>query len=362
MPAAFMHGARDVRLGRKAVPGPASLGPGEVLVNIEAVGICGSDLHYYKDGGIGAATIDSPFVPGHEFSARLCDDVPELGLAAGARVAVDPAMPCGSCEWCHAAQHNLCPHVQFTGAPPLDGALTQRVPLHHSQLFAVPDAFDAIDTLMLEPLGVAVHAADLARPQLLETVCILGCGPIGLLVSQLCALAGVARLILVDPIAARARHAVDAVQRSCAGVDAVAASSASDVARATGGRGADLVIEATNNPCGFADAADAARIGGRVVLVGIPDGNLYGQLDASLLRRKALEIKLSRRMGDVVPRAIELVRGGKVDVKAMVTHEFPLEQAAEAFAQAAAVHADAEGMTETEQERLSIKSVIRVSE
>ena len=329
MSAVFMHGAYDVRVGEKARPCAAALGPDQVLVDVEAVGICGSDLHYYKDGGIGAAKIDAaaPFVPGHEFSAVLCEDDEQLRLPKGARVAVDPARACGRCEWCRRAHENLCPHVSFTGAPPLDGALTETLPIGRTQLFAVPEHFSAVQTLMLEPLGVAIHAVDLAAPRLLETVAIIGCGPVGLKIAQLCRLAGVGQVLALDPLhyrAAAATAQANGADRSGTSIE--------ELYEWTGGRGADLVIEATNSPRGFNDAAEAASIGGRVVLVGIPDGNDYAQLDASLVRRKGLCIKLSRRMGHVMPRAIELVDEGKIDVVSMVSHAFPLAEAPIAFA------------------------------
>jgi len=329
MDAAYMHGAYDVRMGKKARPGAAELLAGQVLVDVEAVGICGSDLHYYKDGGIGAAKIDpaAPFVPGHEFSAVLREDDEQLRLSAGARLAVDPARACGRCEWCRRAHENLCPHVSFTGAPPLDGALTETIPIGREQLFPVPQHFSAVQTLMLEPLGVAIHAVDLAAPRLLESVAIIGCGPVGLKIAQLCRLAGVGQVFALDPLPYRAAAA--AAQAN--GADR-SGTSLQELHDWTGGRGADLVIEATNSPRGFNDAAEAACIGGRVVLVGIPDGNDYAELDASLVRRKGLCIKLSRRMGHVMPRAIKLVDEGKVDVVSMVTHEFPLAEAPTAFA------------------------------
>ena len=119
--AVFLHGVRDVRVG------PYSLRegrPGEALIDVAAVGICGSDLHYYKDGGIGGATVGGGFVPGHEFGGALCEDFPELGLKRGALVAVDPNGACGHCEWCREGYGNLCPNVAFIGAPPFDGAMT----------------------------------------------------------------------------------------------------------------------------------------------------------------------------------------------------------------------------------------------
>jgi L-iditol 2-dehydrogenase len=193
-------------MGMKEPPTAKDLGPDQVFIDIEAVGICGSDLHYYKDGGIGAAKIEERFVPGHEFAARMVADDELLGVHAGELVAVDPAKPCGKCEWCKRHHHNLCPYVEFTGAPPLDGAMTTRIPIGREQIFKIPQEFSVLEALMLEPLGVAIHAMDLAKPgkRLLETVCIVGCGPIGLKIIQLCRLAGVERIFAIDPLVYRA--------------------------------------------------------------------------------------------------------------------------------------------------------------
>ncbi|MGP1397127.1 MAG: zinc-dependent alcohol dehydrogenase [Inquilinaceae bacterium] len=320
MDAVYLHGVRDVRIGRYRPPPPRA---GEVLLKVGAVGICGSDLHYYLEGGIGPARIDTPFIPGHEFAAYTMEDMPALGLREGALVAVDPARPCGVCEWCHRGHHNLCPNVVFAGAPPYPGAMTGTIAATPAQIFPVPDGFTPTQAVMLEPLGVGVHAMDLARPHLQETVAVLGCGTIGLILVQLARLAGVAQVFAVDPVGYRADMA------KALGADAVA-DRVEAIADLTGGRGVDLVLEATNAPAGFQHAAEAARIGGRVVLVGIPDGDAY-TLSASMARRKGLSIKLSRRMGDVYPRAIALVAEGRVDVDRLVSHDFDLDGAVEAF-------------------------------
>ncbi|UFN47367.1 alcohol dehydrogenase catalytic domain-containing protein [Roseomonas sp. OT10] len=331
--ALYLHGAHDARVA------PFNLRegrPDEALLEVAAVGLCGSDLHYYKDGGIGSAQIKAPFVPGHEFGGWLAEDVAERGLRRGTLVAVDPNKACGDCPYCHAGHPNLCPHVEFIGAPPFDGAMTQRIWVPRSQIVAIPQGFTPLDAVMLEPLGVAIHAVDLAKPRLLERVAVLGCGPIGLLLLQVLKAAGAGEVLAVDPLEHRRAMAARL------GADR-AGSSVGDIQGWTGGEGAPLVIEATNNPLGFRDAVLSARIGGRVVLVGIPDGDTY-TLPAADARRRGLKIKFSRRMGEVYPRAIALVAAGKVDVAALVTHHVALEEGPEAFRRHAA---DAPGVIKT---------------
>ena len=297
--------------------------PGETLLDVAAVGLCGSDLHYYKDGGIGSAAIHEPFVPGHEFGGWLTEDLPELGLARGALVAVDPNHACGHCAQCREGHPNLCPNVEFIGAPPHDGAMTERIWVPRSQIVPLPETMTPLEAVMLEPLGVAIHAVDLAKPRLLERVTVLGCGPIGLLILQVLKQAGAGEMLAVDPQA----HRRDMAMRLGA---AHAAGSLAELQDRTAGEGTTLVVEATNAPEGFRDAVRAARIGGRIVLVGIPDGDTY-TLPAAEARRRGLKIKFARRMGEVYPRAIALVAQKRVDVAAIVTRSFDLEEAADAF-------------------------------
>lgn len=284
--ALYLHGPRDARVS------PFNLRegkPDEVLIDVAAVGICGSDLHYYKDGGIGAALIREPFVPGHEFGGYLNDDVPALGLARGTLVAVDPNKACGHCDWCREGHFNLCPHTVFIGAPPFDGAMTAKLWVPTSQIVKLPPTLGALAAVMLEPLGVAIHAVDLAKPRLLERVVVLGAGPIGLLIMQALKVAGAGEIFVVEPLAHRREMA------SRLGATVVGELLA-EVPSWTDGKGFSLVLEATNNPLGFRDAVLAARIGGRIVLVGIPDGDTY-TLPAADARRRALKIKFARRMG-----------------------------------------------------------------
>lgn len=324
MDAAFIHEPRDIRMG--SLPEPRR--NDGVVLRVATVGVCGSDLHYYLEGSTGGADIREPFVMGHEFSAYVAEDRPDLGLRQGQLVAVDPARPCHACEWCRKGHENLCPNVVFTGSPPHHGALTRMIAVDPEQVIPVPERFTPDEAMMLEPLGVAIHVMDLAAVRFGDTVAVVGLGPIGLKILQLVRLTGAARLYGVDPIGYRR----DAAMRY--GADAVV-ERAGQIAEPTDGRGVDLVIEATNSPTALQDAADAAAIGGRIVLAGIPEGDAYAA-KASTLRRKGVSVKLSRRMGHVYPRAIDLVARGRIDVAGLITHREPLEETARAFARQAA--------------------------
>ncbi len=325
MSAAVMNGARDVEFSRVIRPVAA---PHEVLIRVRANSLCGSDLHYWHEGRIGSAVVGTAFTPGHEFAGEIAGGSGAAhGLADGTLVAIDPAQPCGECYWCHQGNQHLCPTMVFVGAPPHAGAMAEYIAVPLSSVFALPPGFTAVQAALLEPLGVAMHALDLARLRPGTHLAILGAGPIGLYVLMLARQSGALNISVIEPLAYRRDRAAELGATSTHGD--VAGYLASVRGTPTGG--ADVVIEATTSPHGPRHASEVARIGGKVILVGIPDGDEFS-LTGSLVRRKALTIKLSRRMGHVYPRAIEYVQRGLVDVEAIVTHRLPLSQVRSAFA------------------------------
>ena len=320
MKVARLHGVGDVRVSEEAPPDPVE---GESLVRVRAVGLCGSDLHWFSEGSIGDARLSRPLVLGHEFAGVIAG-----GPHDGHRVAVDPGRPCGECEQCDEGNANLCPSVAFAGHGRADGGLRELVAWPTALLHRVPDSLSWSDAAMLEPLGVALHAFDLGKAHLGGSVAVIGCGPIGLCVVQLARAAGMTQIIAVEPLehrreAALAMGADVALDDGAPGVDAL-------LADATSGRGVDVAFEVAGDDSAVMLAATAARPGSRVVLVGIPgdDTTTFG---ASLARRKGLTLTLSRRMKDMYPRTTILVDKGLVDMASVVTHTFPLGQAAEAF-------------------------------
>lgn len=323
MRTALLHGIRDLRLGQ--VPDPVP-GNGEVLLRVRGVGLCGSDLHYYLEGGIGSAQVREPFIMGHEIAAELIE--PFGDIPAGSLVAVDPNQPCGHCEQCERGYANLCPNHKFLGAPPTHGAMAEYLVAPASTIIPMPKHFDAATVVALEPLGIAIHALDLARLRPMESVAVLGAGPIGLLLTQVARSSGAGDLYVIDPLEYRQEAAYQM------GATQVAASHQA-IADLTNGRGVDVVLEATNSPLGPQHAAEAVRIGGRLVLVGIPEGGEFS-LNASLARRKGLGIKFSRRMGHTYPRAIQMVERGLVRFDKLITHRIGLSDIPKAFEDLAA--------------------------
>jgi L-iditol 2-dehydrogenase len=327
MRVARLHGAGDIRLADEPMP---EVPPGHSLVRVTAVGICGSDLHWYAEAGIGDARLGRPLVIGHEFAGVI-----EGGPRHGEAVAVDPAIPCGVCELCQEGHRNLCLHIRFAGHGRQDGALREFVAWPMELLHPLPDGFSAADGAMLEPLGVAIHAVDLGHLRIGASVGVFGCGPIGLLLIQVARVAGAASVVAVDPL----RHRLDAARRFGADL-ALTPDEVGDVdklaARAGGNAyGMHVVFEVAGTDEAVEMAIDAARPGARVVLVGIPAEDRTS-FPAGHARRKGLTILLSRRMKEVCPRAIALVRSGRVDVRSVVSDTFPLQEVGNAFGMAVA--------------------------
>ncbi|MGI8422551.1 MAG: zinc-dependent alcohol dehydrogenase [Chloroflexota bacterium] len=318
MLAARLYGARDVRVERVPLPVPAT---GETLVRLRAISVCGSDLHYYRDGHIGDSQASAPLVLGHELSGEVAD--------GGQLVAIDPNISCEACERCREGNPNLCPRVRFAGTPPTDGGLREYLSWPTHLLHPLPAGMTPEMGALLEPLGVAIHAIDLARVRLADTVAVLGTGTIGLLCVRLAALSGAVRIYATDLMPARLNAA--RAFGAHAAIDPSAVDPVRAIVDATGGQGVDVVIECAGAPDTPDHAMRVVRPGGTVVLVGIPSNDRTG-FPASQARRKGVTIKLARRMKHAYPRAIALARAGLVDLPQLVTHRFPLAQAAFAFA------------------------------
>jgi L-iditol 2-dehydrogenase len=315
-----LHAPGDLRFHDEPTPQP---GVDEQLVHVKAVGICGSDLHWFAEAGIGDAQLDYPLVLGHEFAGVT---------ESGEPVAVDPAISCGTCEFCQRGHPNLCERLRFAGHSNQDGALREWLAWPQKCLFPLPDSLTSADGAMLEPLGVAIHAADLAKLRPGMAVGVFGCGPIGLLIVQLARLSGASTILATDLLSHRAEAAKGFGAELAFLIEGKP--DMSQMLAATGGRGVDVAFEAAGEQEAVDDAFAAVVPGGKVILAGIP-AEQRTSFSASTARRKGLTIKLVRRMKHTYPRAIELVTKGLVDVRSIVTHRFPLDQAAEAFQLAA---------------------------
>ena len=325
--AARLHGVGDVRVAPEPVQARR---PGDALVRVTAVGLCGSDLHWYREGAIGDAPLDGPLVLGHEFGGVVVD-----GPRAGQRVVADPADPCDRCEACLAGRPNVCTAGRFAGFAGTDGALRTLMPWPDRLLHRVPDAIAADEAALLEPLGVAIHAVDLGAVPDGGTAGVFGCGPLGLIIIQLLQLAGATVAVATD----RLPHRVDAA-RDLGAADGFVVTGDGPGAAPSAGRGAssrtvDVAFEASGEDGALADALEAVAPAGRVVLVGIPEGDRTS-FPAGIARRKEVSLHLCRRMvPSDLPRAITLAESGRIDLGGLITDRLDLDDAPEAFRVAA---------------------------
>jgi L-iditol 2-dehydrogenase len=318
MKALRLHGVGDLRLHEEP---EQRAGAGELLVDVTAVGLCGSDRHWLVEGEIGDAALERPLVLGHEFAGVVAS-----GPRAGERVALDPALPCGRCAVCAAGLPHLCPAIRFAGHGGTDGALRTRLAWPERLAHPIPDAIPDAEAALLEPLGVALHALDLGHVRAGTTAGVFGCGPIGLLLVQALAALGAETVVATDPLPHR--RAAAETSGAGRGVDPAALVDMP----LPGGLGVDVAFEAAGTDEALADAIAAARPGGRVVLVGIPGGDRTSFV-AAAARRKGLTLLLSRRMEpDDLPRAIELAVDGRVDLGMLIGERHSLPAWEQAFA------------------------------
>jgi L-iditol 2-dehydrogenase len=333
MLAARLHGPADLRIDSLPHPGPP--GEGKALIRVTAVGICGSDLHTFRHARIGNTRLEGPLVLGHEF-AGVVEAVGENArdgvfepLTPGTRVAVDPAQPCGRCAPCERGNPNLCENLVFCGLGRDGGGLCQWMHVPSRSCFPISPRIDDVTAVMLEPLGIAIHAVDLARIRFGQRVAILGAGPIGLCLLQVVLQSGAESVYVTDKFPWRLDLAcrLGATQAwNCDQVNPVEL-----IYGKTEGRGVDVAFEAAWCDGSLDQAADMLAMGGRLMVVGISEDDRM-MLRHSTARRKGLSILMVRRMKHTYPRAIRMVERGRVDLKSLVTHSFPLERTAEAFA------------------------------
>ncbi len=323
MRAARLYAAGDLRVGEEPVPGAAA---GMSLVRVTAVGICGSDLHWWDEGAIGDARLTHPLVLGHEGAGVIA-----AGPRRDERVAIDPAIWCGNCRACRDGYRNLCYRISFAGHGETDGMMREFMAWPSTLLHRLPDAVSDADGALLEPLGVALHAVDLGHLAFGGTASVIGCGPIGLLLVGVLKAAGAGSVLAIEPLAHRREAAL------ASGADQVAdpASFAGDgLMRELTGHGVDVAFEVAGGDDAVRLAMESARPGGRVVLAGIPGDDAI-RFPAATARRKGLTIAMVRRMNEAYPRAISLAARGVVDLGALVTRRAGLEEVAAAFGDAA---------------------------
>ncbi|HJZ97507.1 MAG TPA: alcohol dehydrogenase catalytic domain-containing protein [Candidatus Solibacter sp.] len=317
---------REFRLSDQPNPDP---GPGEVQVQVGGVGICGSDLHSYSEGGVGDTPCQFPMVLGHEPAGTVIKTGPGVtGWSAGDRAALEPAVYCYHCEFCRSGRHNVCANIRFLSTPGIPGFFRERVNLPATNLIAIPPSLSLEMATLVEPLAIALHSLKFVEVQPGDTVAVFGAGPIGLLTIAALKVAGAGRIFAVEPVAHRrdlARHLGADAALDPASVDA-----AREIQSDTAGRGIDCAIDCAAKEHTTNQAIRAARSGGRVVITGIHSES-YVPFEVSPMRRKELAIFNVRRSNHESERALEMLVHRLAWFSPLVTHTRPLADIAAAF-------------------------------
>ena len=327
MKAIELKALRKLELVDKAKPRVEK--PGDVLLKVERVGVCGSDVHYYTTGRIGSQIVQYPFVLGHEFSGTVV----EVGsgvkdIRAGMRAAVDPAMPCFECDQCRAGRENTCRRLKFLGCPgQAEGCLCEYMVMPAASVFVVGDSVTLDEAMLAEPLSIGYYAVKQAGVRGGASIAVLGSGPIGLSCMASAKVMGVDEIYATDKIDLR----VEAAKKAGAGF-AVNAGKGDAVGEILGRQaaGMDVVFECAGVQETVDQAIELLKPGGKLMLIGIPEFDRVS-FTIDKARRKELTIVNVRRQNGCVRSALEIFAERKIDLGFMLTHKFPLEKTAEAF-------------------------------
>ena len=345
MKVAVMEAIGKIKMEERDIPKAKD---NEVLVKLEYVGICGSDLHYYETGAIGDFVVEPPFVLGHEPGGTVVEvgkDVKHLKV--GDRVALEPGKTCGHCEFCKTGRYNLCPDVVFFATPPVDGVFQEYVAHEADLCFKLPENVSTLEGALIEPLAVGFHAAMQGGARAGQTAVVMGSGCIGLVTMMALKAMGVSKVYVVDIMEKRLEKALEL------GADGVINGKEKDaveeVMKLTDGRGCDLVIETAGTQITTVQAMRMTKKGATIVLVGYSKtGEMT--LPISMALDKELTFKTVFRYRHIYPMAIEAVSAGKVNLKGIVTDIFSLDEAQKAMDYSVNNKADV------------VKAVIRIAE
>lgn len=319
MRASVLAGKQQIVTEERPVPRPAA---GDVLIRVRAVGVCGSDVHYYQDGRIGDLVVDRPLVLGHEASGVVADvgaDVP--GDRIGERVAIDPQRPCRRCSYCKTGRLNLCPRMQFYATPPIDGAFCDYVTAPADFTYRVPDTMSDNTAALLEPFSVGLWACGKAVLYPGARVLISGAGPIGTLTCIAARHYGATEVIVSDPVLARRERIM--------GFGATAVHDPTELDAHAGELRADAFIECSGATPAMLTGLRAVRRGGTAVMVGL--GAEHMSLPVQYIATNEITVTGVFRYVNTWPQALAVASQPGADLDALVTREFLLEQTEEAL-------------------------------
>lgn len=320
MKVALMTDLQKMNFAERPIPHP---GKDEVLVKVEYVGICGSDLHYYEQGRIGNFIVKPPFVLGHEAGGTVVEVGSEVThLKVGDKVALEPGKTCGKCEFCRTGRYNLCPDVEFFATPPVDGVFQEYVAHQAALCFKIPDNMDTMEAALIEPLAVGFHAARQGNAQIGQTAVVMGSGCIGLVSMLALKAMGLSTVYVVDVLKKRLDKALELGATGV--INGKETDTVKELSRLTGGRGADLVIETAGTEITSRQSVYACKKGATIVFVGYSaSGDVSMPMGAAL--DKELTFRTVFRYRHIYPMAIDAVASGKVNVKGIVTNVFEFD-------------------------------------
>ena len=322
---AYFLGNKTIETRPLKLPEP---GAGQVLLRVCACGVCGTDVHIYE-GGKGSADVTPPVILGHEFSGYVEKIGPGAeGLQVGQLVTVDPNIYCGKCRPCRQGQKQMCHHMEAVGVT-MDGGFADYCLAPYAQCVAVPENTDPELAAMAEPIACCLHGIDRVGIRPGENVLVVGGGTIGQIMLQLARNAGAAKVVLSEPVEKRRQLAV--ALGADAAIDPINENINERLQDILGCEGADVVIECVGNPRTSAQAIDAAARCGRIMLFGVPHPEAVLQTKMHPIFQKELTIMGSFVNPDTQSRAVALIASGRLKLKPLITHRFPVSQLEEAI-------------------------------
>ncbi|SFK95164.1 L-iditol 2-dehydrogenase [Paenibacillus sp. 1_12] len=328
MKAALMTEPYQISIVELPVP---AIKPDEVLVKVMAVGICGSDLHYYEHGRIGSYIVEKPIILGHECAGIVAACGEQVTrFKPGDRVAIEPGITCGRCEACKSGKYNLCPDVQFLATPPVDGAFCQYIAHREDFLFPIPDSLSFEEAALNEPFSVGIHALNRAGFKPGWDVAIIGMGPVGLTAVAAAKAFGANRIFVSDLEINRLEAAKRLGATDLIYPDVTDASA--EIKRLSGG-GVHLAIETAGHPRALKTAMQSIRRGGKLSIVGLPPVDEVG-VNVPFICDNEIDIYGIFRYVNTYPQGITFLSSGKTDMLSLITDRYPLEQTLEAMERA----------------------------
>lgn len=327
MQVAELTGVRRFELVDRPMPEP---GPGQLLVRVAAIGICGSDMHAHSEGGVGGTPCTYPMVLGHEPSGVVVKTGTGVtGFSPGDRGALEPALYCYHCEFCRRGRHNICANLKFMSAGLEPGYFREYVTVPMPNFLPIPADMSLEQASLVEPMSIALHSMVFAQVKLGESVVVFGAGPIGLLTIATLKLSGAGRIWAVEPLAHRRELAL--MMGADAAIDPTAVDPAAQVMQDTGKRGADLVIDCASKHDMINQCVRAVAHGGRVVVTGIPEETQIG-VNIHQFRNKEVVIYNVRRSNHEGHEGVRLIHQYPKLFAPLITHNRPLDKINEAFA------------------------------